>query len=687
MDSGIVDRVEDWDQDPFSDGFATLSALADREFSGAIRSGGTWLFVLNGRVVGASGGSVDDFEGVGGTAFQAPHPGLPLLFAMQERGGETRARYFTDETPLSEVHETLSSGNFTGYVELSENVHSGDYFIVYYGGRALSVAFVGGTGRLLTDDEAFEQAADEVGIFEVYDVDLDVEDLPESDESAEGVAVASVPDAADDQEPSDADGGTEDSGAPTSGEVAASDEGSAETEDSDSIDGASDGTVETSEDTSAEASTREGETADAAPSEAASERTDSNEEAETSDSTGHTESRESETADADRRSSGGSMDRPDHGVRTPPDVDPFSEEQAWRETRAVPALDPDESADPRSVDPEPAEPAPEESAEEPEPDADQEADSPDDPDESDDDAEDDGVDAEALAEVESELSELRERLEDVAGERDDLQEERDRLERRVEELESGGGTQDVDADKRSMGPSDALDQTDLLVRYGSKSEATLSDAHGDVDVGAGEVDANLSLETHTRFDADEVRVGDESYDSFVTGTLEYRFAAWVARTLLFEIRDTGNASELADLYDAIPQIDRVEFGGTVSMRDEAGDEIRESFDVVFRNQMGQPIAVGNLNDDRDPATGDMMADLLESSNAVAEREDSLAAAFSVTASFFEPAALETANEATNAGLLNRDARRSFVKTSRKRGYHLCLVEAHGDEFRLAVPDL
>ncbi len=657
MDSGTVARIEEWDEESFSQGFSSLAQLAEREFSGAIRSGQTWLFVLNGRVVGTAGGSIDDFNRAGGTAFEAPHPALPLLFAMQEANAEPRARYFTDDTPLSEVHETLSSGNFTGYIELAENVHSGDYYLVYYGGRALTVAFVGGTERLLTDDEAFEQATDEVGIYAVRDVELDVRDLPEPEAPPAGGAESS-------EESNDQDDTTESEPSAPVTQAADEDDVESKTGDSQSTEARESGAVQNADTAPDDTRTeeREAATQETPPDTATDDRIE----------------RDSSTSESSTKNTGS-------GVRTPEGVDPFSEEQAWRETRAVPALDPNESGEsgrsPRSGATESASAHSSETSNRSQQattgsaaDGGQEGKT-------------DDVPAEKVQELEAELSELRGRLDDVEDERNELREERDTLERRLENRDIEDDSDRSDDHGISMTDRDALDQTDLLVRYGSKSDATLADAHNDVNVTDHEVDANLRLETHTRFDAEDVTVGGHPYESFVKDTLEYRFAAWVARSLLFEIRDTGNADALGDLYDAIPEIDRVEFGGAVSMRDDEGEEVRESFDVVFRNQMGQPIAVADLNDDRDPATGDMMADLLEAATTVADGQDALSAAFSVTASFFAPEALETADEATNAGLLNRDARKSFVKTARKQGYHLCLVEAHGDEFRLAVPDL
>ncbi|MFC7080375.1 hypothetical protein [Halorussus caseinilyticus] len=185
METRTVEQVESWQTRPFTDGFAGLRELSDGEFSGAVRAGGAWLFMLNGRIIGVFEGSLDDFEDADGTAYAAPHPSLPLVFSMQERGGQTQAKYYTNDTPLSEVDSTLTSGKFTGYVELSENVLSGDYYVAYYGGRSMSVAFVGASEQVVTGDDAFERANDEVGIYEVRDVEIEVTDVPEPEEPDE----------------------------------------------------------------------------------------------------------------------------------------------------------------------------------------------------------------------------------------------------------------------------------------------------------------------------------------------------------------------------------------------------------------------------------------------------------------------------------------------------------------------
>ncbi|MDX1747583.1 MAG: hypothetical protein R3324_16735, partial [Halobacteriales archaeon] len=296
----------------------------------------------------------------------------------------------------------------------------------------------------------------------------------------------------------------------------------------------------------------------------------------------------------------------------------------------------------------------------------------------------------ALEEREQEIGTLRNRHEEATAEIETLREERDDLRSRIEELEKAVAGADSGGD--NAGPSQSLDrqtaleQTDLFVRYGSKGEGTLEKAHAG-QATREEVADNLRLEHHTRFEEDDVAVGGRPFTAFLEDTIEYRFIEWLVEDLLWEIQGTGSRGKLKALYDALPAIDRAEFRGVVTTRDDEGEERRQEFDVIVRDRMGQPLVVANINDRRDPATGEMMEDLVEASTDVAEELDTLGAAFQVTASFFKPDALETASGATGSGLLSRDKRESFVKLSRKRGYHLCLVESRGDDFHVTVPEL
>ena len=197
MSTRVVDRVDDWDERSFTDGYRTLREFASEEFSGVVRAGGAELYMTKGAVVGVRHGDIEDFEDSTGTAYEAPSPALPLLAIMQEDNDEVRAEYYSEKTSISEVDSTLSDGGFTGYIELSDNVLSGDYYLVYHAGRSMSVGFVGTSARLIDSDEAFETANDEVGIYEVRPTEVDVIDIP-ADEStsveSDAVASPSTPD-------------------------------------------------------------------------------------------------------------------------------------------------------------------------------------------------------------------------------------------------------------------------------------------------------------------------------------------------------------------------------------------------------------------------------------------------------------------------------------------------------------
>ncbi|POG54581.1 DUF7527 domain-containing protein [Haloferax marisrubri] len=750
MDSEIIDAVTGWDSAPAERGYGGLRSLADGGFTGAVVAGMTWGFMLNGRLLGVFDGMVADFEGESFEAHRAPDPALPLLYAMRETGGDIRAQYYTEETPLEDADGTLSAGGFTGYVELSENVLSGDYFVVYHGGKSMSAAFVGNSKRLITGDEAFERASDEIGIYKVYDVDIDLVDIPEpesdeEDDDTAGVAaaggVSGLEDEANATDPSD------DTAAATatdeSGSTGATDDAASETTADADVDGDSDGgepvgdeptvtDVPADDDPSpAEASADAGvddaePSASAEPDDGWTETTADPSAAPAPAESQASESTESETA-ASRAAEGPVVtDAPKkNGEAAAPDPlaedgatgdDVFSAEAQWRNARSIPSLDPrdakGESVDDRPGTPrshrgnttqathhrpsrggaggesrpspndqsqrsnqrqaQPSEQTPSESAVDP-------------------------AEAESLKERVEALSSERDRLE---SERDALREERDEHRSRAEELEDRVAELESEVERlrgqldeagirstdRTMSADEALRGTNLFVRYARKGEATLEKAH-DGQASREEVVENLRLEHHTTFDAEGLGIDGQPYEEFLHETPEYGFAKWVVTDLLYEIGETGNRSSLAGVFDSIPKADRIELYGSVSVPIGDGESESRQFDVIVRDQMGEPLFVANLNDSRDPATQPMVTQLIKDSKAVADAKETLGSAFMVTKSFFEPGALEAATEETGGGLLSRSKRKSFVKLSRKQGYHLCLVEARGGEFHLNVPDL
>lgn len=271
----------------------------------------------------------------------------------------------------------------------------------------------------------------------------------------------------------------------------------------------------------------------------------------------------------------------------------------------------------------------------------------------------------------------------LVAENRELGETVDRLEKRVEELEAGGGGTRGD-DSEDLDPAEAISGTNLFVRYASKGEATLAEVDSRDGIDPEALRSNLRIDYHTEFDDDGARVEGCPFEEFLETTMEYRFVDWLVGTLPFEIRNTGNADALADLYEAIPEIDRVEFDATLALD---GEE-RLGFDLVAFDGHGTPLVTAHLHDSRQPATGEVVADTEERTSTATSRYPAIAAAMVVASSYFDPEALEVVDGVTGGGgFLRRSSKRSYVTLSRSRGYHLCLVEARREDLYLSVPDL
>ncbi|MFC4437159.1 MULTISPECIES: DUF7527 domain-containing protein [Natrialbaceae] len=791
MDSRTQERVEQWDSRAFSGGYDGLRTLVDSDFSGAVTAARSWLFLLNGRIVGTVDGVVDDFENESGTRYEAPHPSLPLLCAMEEQGGETRAKYYTNETPLREVDETLRNSSFTGYVELSENVLSGDYYVIYYGGRRMAAAYIGSAERLLTGDEAFERAADEVGIYEVIDVEIEVEDVPRADDStpdsdatestdgSNGSNGSNETDETDETDgtderptteprPSEPEGESAPNPRTDSATPAASSGVSSPAPDSETSNAASG--ITTADETDADQASTTGIT-DAAPESGASNaQTESSgpdqasERDETIDSP--TDTADDATTETDADEASADADEPDtetsddESARTDSSPDPevveaaareldrqdidwvdddseggeqpedaeleerFEQEEQWRETRSIPSIDPDntEASDaatpaggsgsarredaagnrsrPESTQTSPSKSESGRSSSQSERQSDRTQRSDATTTEADDERR--AKASQQLEQLEKQRNALRTKVQELEAERDQLRSKNqqlsstvDKLRSRVEELETeleraraAGETERERAGGAQLSRKEALSGTNLFVRYASKSRPTLETAH-DGGADRGEVESNLRLEHHTQFDESDAVVDGDPYEEALTSSMEYRFVDWLTSVVLYEIRDTGHADALSDLYDAIPMIDRAELHATISLEDDETEDVPDQvgFDVVAYDKMGSPLLVANLNDSREPASQAMLEEMEEAASAVKANYPDLASAIVVTSSYFEPGALEVVERATSGGFLSRGSRLSYVNLSRKQGYHLCLAESRSEGFHMNVPEL
>lgn len=181
MEQSILSRMESWERRSFLRGYAELREMERESFSGVIVAGDSSMFMLNGKIVGIDNGRIEDFERNEGGIYISPHPSLPLLFSMQTSVKEKGMQYYTDDKPIEEVDVMLREAEFTGYLELSKNVLSGDYYIVYHRGRSMDVAFIGNINRLITDEEAREGTKEEVGIYEVNSVGIKPISIPEAE--------------------------------------------------------------------------------------------------------------------------------------------------------------------------------------------------------------------------------------------------------------------------------------------------------------------------------------------------------------------------------------------------------------------------------------------------------------------------------------------------------------------------
>ena len=680
MDREIVDAVTEWESTPFSGGYEGLHGLADREFSGVITEGSAWAFMLNGRLIGIKEGSISAFAEADGTAYESPAPGLPLLYAMQGRG-EEQAQYYTNEKPISEADTTLSSGNFTGYIELSENVLSGDYYTVYYGGKSMSVAFVGNSRKLLTDEKAFERADDEVGIYTVYAVDLEVIEIPEPEpDSRTTPASEESADSTDVDEPLE-DGASEQESVEDGASEQESVEDGASEQESAGDESTEDGASETG---SSPPSDPDGSQSEPNTADSRARRTEPPEQ--TSKTNGETGATQSTAA-------GSSAAVSDSDDAQNQDESVFSDEAKWRNTNTIPSLDP--SGDPNGANgtqsatrQSPSKAKQRQSSPGSQPRSKKQL-------------------QRRLKRAEQVMQKAEEQHKRLISERDSAREERDEardelqrvktqlseaeaeIERLETQLESGQpvGTNDESASGRNIGTTEALDGTNLLVRYASKGDATLEDAISG-NATQEDVRANIRIEPHTTFEIGGLTVDGTPFETFLEGRIELAFTRWLVEAFLFDIQQTGNQTNLSGIYKTLPAINRAELHGSVSLgTDEEEDPIEAEFDLVVRDKRDQPLFIADFNESKQSVGSGMINSLIRDGSEIIQRDESFAGAFAVTTSYYKGDALDAAADATGGGLLSASRGKSFVYISRKQGFHLCLVEKLGDTFDLHVPEL
>lgn len=747
--------IQEWEVSPFDGGLEGLTDLQDRRVSGAVEAGTDWVILREGDPVAVFNnleaapqpGSIDAFEDATGHLYEAPHPAAATLAAMLALDGDVRGEYFTEDTPLSTVHQTLVEGDFTGYIELSENILSGDYYVVYQDGAEEFLGIVGSTNQLLTEDEAKSRAEGEVGIYTVVAMqppgvtiptptpppettaeseqppdEPETETITETDRDSTGSETAVSPSETVDDPPG-TESAVDPSTAPADADIANTDVDSqsesesppSETAPAEETADVADATPDhesaasKSTDSASEARSEPADTP-SPPSETASEpdTTASPTADETDDSASPSDAPSTASAPTtvdDAASTGGDTTTAQTGdsagaaedsiekvtVRSIPSLDP---ETTGRAGHRQPATDlsttsagstPADTSQGTDETPEIAEPASDSTdAAGAEPSNEAGGRGHADSAPRDESRESEG---QAAGDTTSGQSNGSPRVQELESEVASLRDERERLRDRIESLEaaaeSGGGAETSRGEQLS--PGAALAETSLFIRETTRGAATLEDGHqGEADRDT--VAENLRIEYHTQFDESAVSVAGEEFETWLRSSTSYAFVEWLIVDLLFEIRSTASTGAMRNLYDALPAIDRVAFDEPVTGGGEA--ESRDvTFDIVARDRMGEPLVVASLDDRREPTRSDRMRPLIEDAADVCEAHDSLAGTFAVTSSYFEPDALDVAREAASGSLLGREKYRSYVKLARKNGYHLCLVESREETFHLTVPEL
>ena len=746
MDREIADAITAWETTGLTNGYAGLNDLAARSFSGAVRADDVWAFMLNGRVIGLVDGPMTAFEGSETTAYVAPDPALPLLYTMQSSDCEKEAAYYTNRTPIAEVDATLTSGGFTGYIELAENVHSGDYYVVYYGGKSMSVAFIGNQRQLLTDEEAFQRANDEVGIYDVYAADIEVTPIPEPESPPPDVSAGSASAASTSAASSNTSSGFSSTSSATDSADSASDErrntGSAPATASEDpfAESQADSTASTAEpsDESPDADRPTSRAADDPGNDESSDEEPSDDEIilgipETSSASDASEQEDTttemaagdlsaeETADDTDDSSVDSAGTDTSDSDTVETVDgeasdadgddPIGADAARdADSDDVTGWDEDDVATDEDDDVTDSDDAPAETADgdvvHTDDDGPGEIDDTADDEVADDDVADDNVadeepvDGDSVDDTPAEGAQAAsatgsaaaggrgasdsatEQLESLRSELEAAKAEIRRL--REQSTPTAGASDTAD---RHLSVEEALADTNLFVRYDSRGQPTL-DRVDDAETTAEAVNENLRIDPHTTFDSDAVVVGEQPFDAFLAGRIEVDFVDWLVRKLPYEIRDTRNQRSLGGLYEAIPEVDRAELRGGVDLgADEAGEPQQQSYDLVVRNKMGEPLFVVVIEDSPHPVGGELIERLIRDGNDLAKQAETFQGVFAVTTSYYGPEALEAVSDATSGGLLSRNKKKGFVSVSRKRGFHVCLTDYLNGEFDLRVPEL
>lgn len=148
----------------------------DRPFSGLVETDDVTVYVVDGYALDVRGGSLTDVLDERLDVYHASNPAEPYLLAVHGNGSE-RATLYTEDKSLDEAVRELEDASFTGYVELSERVVTGDYYAVFHRGSADFLGVTTESNPPLAGPDAREEMLEQVGLYSVNRAWIDPVDL------------------------------------------------------------------------------------------------------------------------------------------------------------------------------------------------------------------------------------------------------------------------------------------------------------------------------------------------------------------------------------------------------------------------------------------------------------------------------------------------------------------------------
>lgn len=168
--------IRDWETDSFRGREAAVRQLGVQSFSGVVVADETTVVIVNGAAIRVTNGSITDLFDAELVVHEARNPAEPYLLALYGHCSEA-ARLYTRETPVGDAVSELADASFSGYVELSEHVYSGDYYAVFSGGDVEFLGIQSTERPPLSGTEARDAMYGEVGIYSINRAWMDPVDL------------------------------------------------------------------------------------------------------------------------------------------------------------------------------------------------------------------------------------------------------------------------------------------------------------------------------------------------------------------------------------------------------------------------------------------------------------------------------------------------------------------------------